>query len=247
MSSLNRWTRDLARWYVGVVLTLALPVTGLAQTDDLPKPVVDLKPGRFNYKTRMEINGRVVPMDLTHTVKSQGSTWVITDSLKFAGYTAVDSGIIEKKTLISRSRTFHDPTTSVDMRFAGRNATGTITTKGQTQPISINIGGVLFADGPGGQDVISALPLANGYSTEFLNFKYETQQIAQQQLRVLGADSVTVPAGTFDTWKVLIISADGGPGDTAAMWIDKKSRRVVKIASTLLGRNEMIVTAELTK
>jgi len=186
-------------------------------------------------------------MELTHTVKAQGGTWIVTDELRFANYTAIDSGIVERKTLVSRSRTFHDPTTAVDMRFAGRTATGTITSKGQVQPIYIDMGGALFADGPGGQDVIAALPLANGYTADFRNFKYDTRQIAQQQLRVLGTDTVTVPAGTFNTWKVLIISADGGPGDTAAIWVDKASRRVVKIASTLLGRNEMIATAELTK
>lgn len=247
MSSLNGWTRDFVRCSIGVTITLTLPLTASAQSDDTPKPAVAVKAGTWNYKTRLEINGRVVPMDLTHTVRAQGATWIVTDELKFASYTAVDSGIIDRKTLVSRSRTFRDPTTAVEMRFVGRTASGTITRKGQRQPISLDMGGVLFADGPGAQDVIAALPLATGYSAEFLNFKYETQQIAQQQLRVLGADTVTVPAGTFETWKVLIVSADGGPGDTAALWIDKKTRRVVKIASTLLGRNEMIATAELTK
>jgi hypothetical protein len=247
MSSLKRSTRAFARWSLGVALAIAAPSVAMAQSDDPPKPVVDLKPGTSNYKTRLEINGRVVPMELTHTVKAQNGAWLVTDMLKMANYTAVDSGIIEKKTLISRTRIFHDPNTTVNMQFSGRTATGTITNKGQTRPISLDMGGVLFGDGPGGQDVIAALPLANGYSAEFRNFKYETLQVAQQQLRVLGADTVTVPAGTFDTWKVLVISADGGPGDTAALWIDKKSRRVVKFASTLLGRNEMIATAELTK
>jgi hypothetical protein len=126
-------------------------------------------------------------------------------------------------------------------------ATGTITTRGQTKPVYIDMHGVLFADGPGAQDAIAALPLGRGYNAEFLNFDTETQEVSQLQLRVLGSEIVTVPAGRFNTWKVLTTSANGGPGQTAAYWIDKKSRRVVKFATTLLEQNEDLATAELTK
>ena len=108
MSSLKRSSRGLACWSFGVAILLAAPQAASAQSNDIPKPAVDLKPGTSNYRTRLEIDGQVVPMELTHTVKAQGGTWIVTDELRFANYTAIDSGIIERKTLVSRSRTFHD-------------------------------------------------------------------------------------------------------------------------------------------
>jgi hypothetical protein len=229
-----------------LAIALAAPVAVSPQSDP-PKPAFDLKAGISNYKTRLEINGRIVPVDVTHTVKSQNGAWVVSEIVKIASYVATDSEIVEKKTLISRARMFHDETKTVDLKFAGRMAMGTVTSKGEVYRINLDIGGVVFADGAGGPDVVAALPLAQGYTAEFSNFDSDTQRVTQMQLRVLGTDTVTVPAGTFMTWKVLTISADGGPGNTAAVWIDKKSRRVVKLATTLLQRNEWIATEELTK
>jgi hypothetical protein len=64
---------------------------------------------------------------------------------------------------------------------------------------------------------------------------------------VTGSESVTVPAGTFDAWKVEITPADGGTGESTTLWVDKTSRQVVKISSVVPEMNGAIATAELTK
>lgn len=221
--------------------------TAAAQGEQPPKPVAALTPGTAIYKASLEIDGKVVPLDLARTVKLEKGAWVVTEVTTMSNYISIDSAVLDRKTLVPRRRVLRDPTLTMDVQFAGNTATGTITARGQTRPISLDMHGMLFADGPGGQDAIATLPLRTGYSAEFLNFDAQTQQVSQLQLRVLGTDTVTVPAGTFNTWKVLTVSATGGPGETAAYWIDKKTRRVVKIASTLLQHNEIIATAELTK
>ena len=221
--------------------------TAAAQGYEPPKPVVALTPGTAIYKATIEIDGKVVPLDFARTVKLEKGAWVVTEVTTMPNYISIDSAILDRKTLVPRRRVLRDATLTMDVQFAGNTATGAITARGQTRPISLDMHGMLFADGPGAQDAIATLPLRTGYSAEFLNFDTETQQVSQLQLRVLGTDTVTVPAGTFNTWKVLTVSATGGPGETAAYWIDKKTRRVVKIASTLLQHNEIIATAELTK
>jgi hypothetical protein len=228
-------------------MALATSRAASAQDDEAPKPVVDLKPGTANYDAHFEINGRLVPLEYTRTIKAQGGAWLVVETVKMASYTAIDSALVARKTLIPRRRVFRDPTAAVDLQFVGRRVSGTIVSKGQTVPIDADMGGVPFADGPAGPDAVAALPLAQGYTTEFRTFDANTRQVSPVQLRVLGSDTVTVPAGTFSTWKVLTVAADGGAGETAAMWIDKKSRRVVKMATTLLGRNEMVATLELTR
>ena len=62
-----------------------------------------------------------------------------------------------------------------------------------------------------------------------------------KQIKVVGSESITVPAGKFETWKAEVSSAEGEPGVTT-LWIDTKSRRVVKILST---RPQGTITAEL--
>lgn len=233
-----------------VLLFLAVnsaPARVVAQSD-APKPVVALTQGTAIYKARLEIDGHLVPLDLARTVKLQNGRWVVTEVTTMSNYVAIDSTFLDKKTLRPRRRVLRDPTLLLEVQFIGQTATGTITTRGgQSRPIYLDMHGSLFADGPGAQDAIATLPLRTGYSAEFLNFDTQTQQVSQLQLRVLGTDIVTVPAGRFNTWKVLTTSATGGPGETSAYWIDKKSRRVVKFASTLLEQNEIIATAELTK
>jgi hypothetical protein len=65
-----------------------------------------------------------------------------------------------------------------------------------------------------------------------------------KQLRVLGSESVTVPAGTFDAYKVEILSADG-EADKQTVWIAKDTRKVVKIEALLPSLGGAVLTSEL--
>lgn len=103
----------------------------------------------------------------------------------------------------------------------------------------------MFADGAGAFDVIASLPLADGYSLSFRNFDVQKQKPQIRQLKVAGTESVTVPAGTFDAYKVEIVSADND-ADKQTVWIDKASRKVLKISAVLPSLNGAILTSELT-
>jgi len=238
---------------LAVAITLTAPILASAQnvgvssrTDgSAPRPAVDLTPGTASYKVRLEAGGRIIAMDLTRTVKAQNGAWVVTETNVMPGLTMTDEAVVDKKTLLLRKRTIHEGPTSAEVQFVGNAATGTITVKGQKREISMDVGGGLFADGPGGQDAIAALPLANTYTANFRNFDVESQQVKLRQLRVMGTDTVTVPAGTFQTWKVLVTS-EGGSDEMTAYWVDKASRRVVKMA-TSLPEQRALATAELVK
>jgi len=57
-------------------------------------------------------------------------------------------------------------------------------------------------------------------------------------------ESVTVPAGTFDAYKVELSSADGG-SDKATVWIAKDSRKPAKVSAVLGDMGGATMTAEL--
>jgi hypothetical protein len=120
-----------------------------------------------------------------------------------------------------------------------------MTMNGQEKPIDIDPGGALFADGAGSAEVIASLPLKDGYRVVFRNFDVQKQKPQMKQLMVIGSESVTVPAGTFDAYKVELVSADND-ADKQTIWIAKDSRKVVKISALLPNLGGAVLTAELT-
>ena len=63
-------------------------------------------------------------------------------------------------------------------------------------------------------------------------------------LKVVGTESVTVPAGTFDAYKVELASADGG-ADKQTLWIAKDSRKPLKMTAVLASMGGATMTMEL--
>ncbi len=102
----------------------------------------------------------------------------------------------------------------------------------------------IFADGAGSSFVIGCLPLAAGFSTTFRNFDVQKQKVKLMQLQVAGSESVTVPAGTFDTFRVELSSAEGGL-DKFTVWIAKETRTPVKISTLMAEMGGATLTAEL--
>jgi len=119
-------------------------------------------------------------------------------------------------------------------------------TNGQAEQIDTDPGGALFADGAGTYEVIASLPLVDGYSLAFRNFDLQKRKPQLKQLKVVGAESVTVPAGTFDAYKIEIIAADND-ADKQTVWVAKDSRKVVKITAVLLNFGGALLTSELTQ
>jgi hypothetical protein len=134
---------------------------------------------------------------------------------------------------------------TIEMDVAPNKLTGTTNMNGQSKPIDADPGGALFADGAGALEVLASLPLADGYSLSYRNFDPMKQKSQIRQLKVVGTESVTVPAGTFDAYKLEIVAADND-ADKQTVWIDKGSRKVLKISAVLPSLNGAVLTSELT-
>jgi uncharacterized protein YpmB len=65
-----------------------------------------------------------------------------------------------------------------------------------------------------------------------------------KQVKFLGTESLTVAAGTFDTYKVEVTSADND-ADKQTVWIAKDSHKVVKIVASLPSLGGALLTSEL--
>ena len=212
----------------------------------LPKTAVDLQPGSYKYKAKISFGGQEMTADMSTTVKEDNGKWIATGTMQSAMGDASDVATLDKGTLVVSKRTIKQGPATIDISFADNKATGTMNMNGQERPISADLGGPIFADSAASELTIAALPLADGYTTTFRNFDVQKQKEKLLQLRVVGAESVTVPAGTFDTYKVELTSADGGQ-DKQTLWIAKDSRKPVKMTSTLGDMGGATITQELVQ
>ena len=159
--------------------------------------------------------------------------------------TASDEATIAKQTLLVRKRIVKQGPVTIDLSFLDDNkATGKMSMNGQDRPIAAEVGGPLFADAAGGDEVLACLPLAEGYTTKFRNFDVQTQKPKLLQAKVAATEKVTVPAGTFDAYRVDVTSAEGG-ADKKTVWVDKATHKVVKVTAVVASMGGATVTEEM--
>ncbi|HET7039180.1 MAG TPA: hypothetical protein VFH97_04790, partial [Gemmatimonadales bacterium] len=132
----------------------------------------------------------------------------------------------DKATLVPQKRSIKQGPAVIELAFAGGKATGTMAMGGEPKPVSVDLGGDLFADGVGAHEAIGALPLAEGYSVTFRNFDVRQQKVQLKQAKVTASEDVTVPAGTFPSYRV---SLTGGDLPVVFLVSRETPRRVVKI------------------
>ena len=209
-----------------------------------PKPAIDLQLGTYHYQVKIEAGGQQMNLKASTSIQDGGNSWTAIDQMETPQGAAIDTTTLEKSTLIVEKRSVKQGPVAIDLDFAEYKAAGKFSMNGQDKAIAADLGGPLFADAAGANQVIACLPLAEGYTTSFRNFDVQTQKVKLLQLNVAGVESVTVPAGTFSAYRVEITSADGGT-DKKTLWIAKDSHKVVKGSAVLASMGGAIVTQEL--
>lgn len=209
-----------------------------------PKPTSDLQAGTSNYKAIVEISGQSIPLTIKTEIKDAGENWTVTDTTDTPQGQQVDIATIQKSTLMLKHRSFSQGPVTVELDYMGNKVTGTMTQNGQPTPISVELDGPVFVNGAGSFDIIARLPLAVGYATTFRSFDVQKQKPGLKQLKVAGEESITVPAGKFDAYKVEIVSAEN-EADKQTVWIAKDSRKVIKITAVLVNLGGALLTAAL--
>ncbi len=196
-----------------------------ASSVGVPQVTADLKPGTYKYDAKIAIGGQQMALKISTAISDGGSVWAVVEKVDTPMGEMLDTTVLDKNRLTLEKRSVKQGPSPIDLSFS-------------------NVDGPIFADGAGSNFVIGCLPLAEGYTTAFRNLDVQTQKVKLMQLQVAGSESVTVPAGTFDAFKVELSSADGGP-DKSTVWIAKDSRVPVKISTLLVEMGGATLTAEL--
>jgi dipeptidyl aminopeptidase/acylaminoacyl peptidase len=215
-----------------------------ASSVSAPKTARDLEAGAYKYQARLEVGGQQVALNVSTTIAEDGGAWNATDVIDTPQGSITEISTLEKGTLISRKLNLKQGPVVIDLNFSGDKAAGNVNMNGQDKPVAVDLGGPLFADGAGSKQSIASLPLAEGYSATYRNFDIQKQKVKLMQLNVSGVEKVTVPAGTFDAYKVDITSADGGD-DKETLWVSKDSHKAVKESAVLASMGGAVLTQEL--
>jgi dipeptidyl aminopeptidase/acylaminoacyl peptidase len=217
-----------------------------AKTAGTPKPASDLAPAEYRYQAKLAAGGQERQMKLSTSIKEEGGAWVVTDTMETPMGPATDTVTLEKGSLLLRNRAVKQGQATITLAYGDGKLKGTMSINGQERPISADLDGPLFADAAGAHQSIGRLPLADGYSATYRNFDLQKQKVKVMQLKVAGQESITVPAGTFDSFRVEVTSADGGAEKTT-LWIAKDSREPVKVSAVMPQMGGAVLTAELMK
>ncbi len=201
----------------------------MVATTTAPKPASDLQAGVLNYKVTLELGGQKMELSSTTTIKDNGATWDVIDTAKMPAGEAIDTGTYAKQSLRLIARDIKQGPVSVRYAIADNKAQGEMSMNGQSRPISTDLGGETFGDGPGTAALFATLPIADGYSVTYRSFNVQTLQVATVQARVVGSEKITVAAGAFDCFKV---EAEGSNGAKNTTWVAKSPRKVVKTIAT---------------
>jgi dipeptidyl aminopeptidase/acylaminoacyl peptidase len=209
-----------------------------------PKPAVDLSAGKFSYKGAIVAGPQTYPLTTTTEIKEEGNSWIATEIADTPFGKTTDVATMEKGSLILKHRSITQGPIVIELDFKGNKVNGTMAQSGQAKAIEVDLGGIVFADGGGAFDVLARLPLEVDYSTTFRNLDVQKQKVQVKNLKVVGVESITVPGGTFDVYKVEVVDANN-EADKQTLWIAKDSRKVVKIVAILPSLGGAVLTSEL--
>lgn len=200
----------------------------------LPLPVVDgdaVATGEFVFTSSLEMQGQEMEIGSTRRLRlteRDGRELLEIETL-------IDGpmGDGESLTLLDasslrpvESRAVQGPVT-VEMTYAAREVTGNISASGQDIPVEIELEAPVFGDGTALETALTGLPLREGYRTSLRAVEVGMQQrVRVFNISVEDTESVEVPAGTFDTWRVRMDALDGEGGDQT-LWISAEPPRTV--------------------
>jgi hypothetical protein len=138
-----------------------------------------------------------------------------------------DAFVLGAESLRPRNRSVQQGPTTIEVEYGDGKVTGTIKAGPQEIPIDEELEAPVFGSDTALNLVITALPLAEGYETTLRTFEVGMQQRTRLwSVEVAGSESVEVPAGTYETYRVALEALDGeGGGQT--LWVTRDEPRIV--------------------
>ena len=214
--------------------------TGLdaARTTPLPPVAADrIRTGKAQYSATLKMSGQEMAISSTREIARRetedGPVVEIVSSSEGPMGSGTDRYVLEAGSMLPIERRVEQGPATIEVNYGAESVTGTIRA-GQEIPINVKLDAPAFGADGALETTILGLALDADYRTTVRAVEIGMQQrVRYHSVEVLGAETVTVPAGEFETWKVQVEPIDDeGGGQT--LWITREPPRIMVRAETTL-------------
>ena len=214
--------------------------TGLdaARTAPLPPVSVDrIRTGEAQYAATLKMSGQEMAISSTREIQvretEDGPVVEIVSNSEGPMGSGTDRYVLEAGSMLPIERRVEQGPATIEVNYGAESVTGTIKA-GQEIPIDVELDAPAFGADGALETTILGLALDADYRTTVRAVEIGMQQrVRYHSVEVLTAESVTVPAGEFETWKVRVEPFDDeGGGQT--LWVTREPPRVLIQAETTL-------------
>ena len=227
------------------VSTVVLPEPESEMSDvEFPEPVREPEAGTSRYTSTINMNGQELKMNVTRTVEEVDGNWRVKEEAQGPMGQVSDTELLADDALTPLERHTLQGPAEIKLTYDDDSIKGTFSMNGQEQPIDVDLEGPIYSDGAGSAIVVASLPLEEGYETRYGTFDLMSQQIKDMKLSVPAVEEVTVPAGTFEAFRVEIAPANGDPGGST-LWVSTEGHEVVKVETRVPQMGGAVVTSVL--
>jgi dienelactone hydrolase len=219
-----------------------------AKTNPLPPVEPErLRTGTASYTANMEMSGQQMELTAERTIEmtDDGRVRIVSSSQGPMG-SATDTYVLDADSMLPRTRNVEQGPATIEVEYGSDEVKGTISA-GQEMPISVSLDAPAFGADAALESAIAAMPLDDGFGATVRAIEIGMQQrVRYHSVRVEQTETVEVPAGAFEAFKVVVEPIDGeGGGQT--LWLKREPPRVLVKAETKLPpqMGGAMVTSEL--
>ena len=192
-----------------------------------------LRAGTWNYRLTATANGQTQTIDRVLTVSpatvNGANAWLVVDSQGATAIKLYDSLYLSREAMLPIRHRLHAGPNTVALEFGRDSARGTMTLPQGTGPVAAAYTPGTIVNGTMLEMYLRLLPLAPGYKGALTMGALSPMgtQLAPVTVTVVGEESVTVPAGTYPSYVVMLT----GQGSEQKVWVNKATREVVKVSA----------------
>ena len=202
----------------------------------LTRPVLPaVQPGTWRYSLQVARNGQSMELaQRTVTVEAapgNADAWRVIDETNAHGQLLGDTVLLARRDLHPLQRRASLGPVRLSLDFDADSVRGLISAPAAPPvPVTLPMSPAVVANGASLETLLTTLPLADDWAATVLQVAPSPVgvSLALLTLRVIGEDSVEVPAGRFAVWVVRVSSGDA----QQAYWLARDSGRLIGMLVT---------------
>ncbi len=221
---------------------------------DVAEPLVapagaHLASGSWSYRVLLSRGGNTIELARrTLTIgpsSADSTTTLVVDETDSHGQVMADTTFLSTIGLSPRRRSANMGPLRLMLRFGVDSVRGTMSAPGSdTVQVSLPVVPGLVASGGVFESLLTVAPLGEGWSGTAVQVAPGPNgtSLVPATIRILAADSVTVPAGSFAVWKAVVTTG----GVEQWLWLDRTSGRLVRSEMKPPQASDVVYVTELT-